>query len=279
MCVVGPGKQPKTFSERVLSTTSGHIIHLMPGDHCYDPVSFNIVVVWNGLNHYIPSYLVHHSAILEYKCSLINQLLRNVTEIFSDIESDLDESQDEMVIEKFHSLRDNTVQAQHLLNLKGMEYSHFPSSTSGPDPRDSCKHLTRKTPLPMKPKPLIRHALPHALDPDNALKREHPTPIVPCPPEADNIKTEDFNINPDDYRDDTVRCIKVPGQLAPGRLLPSKQEILVSIPFPLDPVKGYPPAHKDSPGARNFRKGFVEPPTQAEFVESALKYPNCGRIM
>ena len=45
MCVVGPGKQPRTLSERVLSTSSGHIIHLMPGDHLYDPASFNIVVV------------------------------------------------------------------------------------------------------------------------------------------------------------------------------------------------------------------------------------------
>ena len=181
MCVVGPGKQPKTMSERVLSTSSGHIIHLMPGDHLYDPVCFNLVVVWNGLNHYIPSYLVHHSSILQYKCSLINQLLRNATEIFSDIESDLDESQDEMLIEKFHSLRDTTVQAQHPLNMKGAESTHFPSSTCGPDPRDSCKHLSRKTPLPVKPKPLLRYTLPHAFDPDSALKCDHPTPIVPHP--------------------------------------------------------------------------------------------------
>ena len=279
MCVVGPGKQPKTFSERALSTSSGHIIHLMPGDHTYDPVNFNIVVVWNGLNHYIPSYLVHHSSILQYKCSLISQLLRNATEIFSDIESDLDESQDEMLIDKFHSLRDTTVQAQHLLDLKGAESTHFPSSTAGPDPRDSCKHLTRKTPLPVKPKPLLRYALPHAFDPDTTLKREHPTPIVPLPPAADSIKTEDFELDPEEYDDDTVRCIKVPGQIAPGRLLPSKMEIWCSIPYPLDPCKGHPPAHKDSPGAKNYRKGLVPPLSQAEFVEAAKNYPNCGRIM
>ena len=278
MCVVGPGKQPKTFSERVLSTSSGHIIHLMPGDHTYDPVSFNIVVVWNGLNHYIPSYLVHHSSILQYKCSLINQLLRNATEIFSDIESDLDESQDEMLIDKFHSLRDTTVQAQHLLNLKGAESTHFPSSTAGPDPRDSSKHLTRKTPLPVKPKPLLRYALPHAFNLDSALKCEHPTPIVPLPPAADSIKTEDFELDPEEYDDDSVRCIKVPGQIAPGRLLPSKMEIWCSIPYPLDPCKGHPPAHKDSPGAKNYRKGLVPPPSQAEFVEAAKNYPNRGQI-
>ena len=110
MCIVGAGKQPKTFSERVLSTSSGHIIHLMPGDHLYDPSSFHTVIVWNGVNHYIPTYLVHHSSILEYKCSLITQLLGSATELFGQIESDLDESGDEVFIEKFHSLRDNTVQ-------------------------------------------------------------------------------------------------------------------------------------------------------------------------
>ena len=170
MCVVGPGKQPKTFSERVLSTSSGHIIHLMPGDHLYDPSSFQIVIVWNGVNHYIPSYLVHHSSILEYKCSLITQLLGSATELFGQIESDLDESGDEVLIEKFHSLRDNTVQSKHLLNIRGLESTHFPPSTCGPDSRDTVSHLTRKTPLPKDPQPLIKYALQHSLDPDSVKK-------------------------------------------------------------------------------------------------------------
>ena len=52
-----------------------------------------------------------------------------------------------------------------------------------------------------------------------------------------------------------------------------------SIPYPLDPCKGYPPAKPDSIGAKNFRKGLVAPPTQAEFVEAAQKFLNHGRIM
>ena len=201
----------------------------MPGDHLYDPSSFQIVIVWNGVHHYIPTYLVHHSSILEYKCSLMTQLLGSATELFGQIESDLDESGDEVLIEKFHSLRDNTVQSKHLLNIRGLESTHFPPSTCGPDSRDTVSHLTRKTPLPKDPQPLIKYALQHSLDPDSALRKEHPTPVVPFPPGKEDIKCEDFEIDPDEYQDETVRCIKIAGQLAPQRLLPSKREILVSI--------------------------------------------------
>ena len=51
-------------TERALSTSSGHIIHLMPGDNHYDPSSFCVVLAWNRLNHYTPTYLMKHSSIL-----------------------------------------------------------------------------------------------------------------------------------------------------------------------------------------------------------------------
>ena len=144
----------------------------------------------------------------------------------------------------------------------------------GPNPNDVKGHLTRKTPLPAHPEPLISHALQHPLDPDSAFQREHPTPYLQPPPASKDIKQEDFDINPDDYRSDQPRCIKVPGQLAPGRLLPSKKEIIVSIPYPLDPVKGHPPAKKDSIGAKRFREGWVPPPTEAELVETVQQLPS-----
>ena len=106
MCVVAPGKQLVTESERALSTSSGHIIHLMSGDNHYDPSSFCVVLAWNGLNHYTPTYLMKHSSILQHRCSVINRLLSTATDLFSDIESDLDESKDEDLIEQFHNLRD-----------------------------------------------------------------------------------------------------------------------------------------------------------------------------
>ena len=43
----------------------------------------------------------------------------------------------------------------------------------------------------------------------------------------------------------------------------------------MDPVKGHPPAKKDSTGARHFRKGFVPPPSEAELVETVKNLPVC----
>ena len=215
-----------------------------------------------------------HSSILQHRCSVITRLLSKATEKFSDIESDLDESKDEDLIHHFHNLRDQTVQANHLLALKGLEHPKLPSSVGGPHPNDVKGHLTRKTSLPAYPEPLISHALQHPLDPDSAFQREHPTPYLQPPPASKDIKQEDFDINPDDYRSDQPRCIKVPGQLAPGRLLPSKKKIIVSIPYPLDPVKGHPSAKKDSIGAKRFREGWVPPPTEAELVETVQQLPS-----
>ena len=276
MCVVAPGKQPRTKSELALSTSSGHIIHLMPGDHLYDPASFNIVLVWNGVNHYIPSFLMHHKAILQFRCSIISKLLSNATELFSEIESDLDDSKDEDLIETFHELRDTTIMSQHLLSTRGMESAPTPSSTCGPDPRDYSKHLTRKTPLPHHPQPLIAFAMSHSLDPDSALKKEHPTPVMPPPPPPEDIKSEDFNIQPSTFESDTVRCVKTAGQVAPGKLLPSKQQLLVSIPLPLDPVQGHPPANPDSAGAKRFRENPVKPTPASELVEIVQSLPYDG---
>ena len=161
-----------------------------------------------------------------------------------------------------------------MLALKGLEHPNLPSSVGGPHPNDVKGHLTRKTPLPVHPEPLISHALQHPLDLDSAFWREHPTPYLQPPPASKDIKQEDFDINPEDYRSDQPRCIKIPGQLAPGRLLPSKKEILVSIPYSLDPVKGHTQAKKDSIGAKIFREGWVPPPTEAELVETVQQLPS-----
>ena len=57
------------------------------------------------------------------------------------------------------------------------------------------------------------------------------------------------------------------------QVAPFQRQILVSIPYPLDPVKEHPPAKKDSIRARHFRKGFVPPPSEAELVETVKNLP------
>ena len=50
-------------------------------------------------------------------------------------------SGDEVLIEKFHSLRDNTVQSKHLLNIRGLESTHFPPSYMWPQIPETQFHI------------------------------------------------------------------------------------------------------------------------------------------
>ena len=157
--------------------------------------------------------------------------------------------------------------AQHLLTTRGMEKPHLPPSTTGPDPMDTTSHLTRKTPLPKHPKPLIQFAS----DPDSADKKSEPTPKMPPPPQE--VERKDFNIKPDDYKTDTVRCVKTAGMKAPGKLLHSKQGLFVSIPYPIDPCKGNPPASKTSIGDIRFHQDDIQPATSSELLDIVQEMP------
>ena len=46
------------------------------------------------------------------------------------------------------------------------------------------------------------------------------------------------------------------------------------IQLPLDPVKGHPPAQKDSIGVKRFRQDWVPPPGDAELAEIVQNLPN-----
>ena len=198
--------------------------------------------------------------------------MSTATDLFGDIESDLDKSQDNELIEQFHSLRDQTVQANHLLAVRGLEHPKLPTSTAGPHPNDVSSHLTRKTPLPVHPEPLIAHALQHPLDLDSTLRRQHPTPYMQPPPQE--VKRENFQINPADFTTDKPKCVKVAGQVAPGKLSYPKQRLLISISFPLDPAKGYPPTDAKSIGAKRFRGECpVEAAGQAELTQIVQDLP------
>ena len=135
---------------------------------------------------------MRHSSILQHRCSVITRLLSKAMEIFSDIESELDESKDEDLIEYFHNLRDQTVQANHLLALKGLENPKPPASTGGSHPNDVKSHLTTKTPLLAHPEPLISHAFQQPLNLDSTFRRAHPTSFIQPPPAPKDIKWEDF---------------------------------------------------------------------------------------
>ena len=136
LVLVAPGGCPKSKAQQGIATTSGHIIYLMPGDECYDCQELPVVVVWNGLNHYSPTYPTHGNSILKWKCSLINRHITHALNLFGEIEQD-DNYQDDIELSQcFHSLMSNVKEAQAMLESKGIANVALPPTHLGPDPRD-----------------------------------------------------------------------------------------------------------------------------------------------
>ena len=179
--MVAPGGKAKTWAQKGTVTTSGHTIHLMPGDHKYDTPYIPIVVVWNGINHYSPTYPTSPENIMKWKLKLVNKHLTEAIGIFGEVEGELDDNEDMDLCEQFHSLRDTAVRAQTFLKGSGIGQVVIPQSNMGPDPRDIQTSLTRCTSLAQHPVPSIRGTMSLTLESvvDVANAANYLVPLVP----------------------------------------------------------------------------------------------------
>ena len=117
--MVAPGGKAKTWAQKGIFTTSGHTIHLMPGDHKYDTPNIPIVVVWNGINHYSPTYPTSPKNVMKWKLTLVNKHLTEAIGIFGEVEGELDDNEGMDLCKQFHSLRDTAVGHKHSLKVQG----------------------------------------------------------------------------------------------------------------------------------------------------------------
>ena len=167
-----------------MTTTSGHTIHLMPGDHTYDTPNIPVVVVWNGINHYSPTYPTSPENVMKWKLTLVNKHLSEAIGIFGEVEGELDDSEDMELCEQFHSLRDTAVRAQELLKGSSIGQVVIPPSQMGPDPRDVVTSLTRSTNLAQHPLPAVRGEMSRTLESivDVADAANYKKPLIPVDP-------------------------------------------------------------------------------------------------
>lgn len=157
MALVAPGGSPKTKSQQALATTSGHIIHLMPGDHSYDLPEIPIVIVWNGTNHYSPTYMADPTSILKWKISLISRHLFHACNIFGEIQGDLKDEEDQELCQTFNNLNFMAREAKDQIETwSGVPNVALPVTNLGPDPRDVKTSKSRTTSLPRHPKHFIK---------------------------------------------------------------------------------------------------------------------------
>ena len=105
-----------------MSTTSGHIIHLMPGDHKYASPEIPIVIVWNGLNHYVPTYSANNDVILHWKLSLINRHISEAISLFGEVEGDLNDQTDFDLCEQFHLLKSTADQSKNFWKTQQVKW-------------------------------------------------------------------------------------------------------------------------------------------------------------
>ena len=54
--LVALGGKVHTWAQKEMISTSGHTIHLMPGDHTCDTPEIPFAAIWNRVNHYSPTY-------------------------------------------------------------------------------------------------------------------------------------------------------------------------------------------------------------------------------
>ena len=96
VCPVGKPSQSKVAEE--LGQFSGHTLHLIPGDHQYEPPQFTLVIGWNTVDHFFPTELTGQVEVYEWKLALCNQSLNGAVQMFNETESELLEKEDTVLI-------------------------------------------------------------------------------------------------------------------------------------------------------------------------------------
>ena len=186
--MVAPGGKAQTSAQKGMVTTSGHTMHLMPGDHTYDTPTIPIVVVWNGVNHYSPTYPITSNSVLKWKLSVIGKHLQEAISILGEIESDIDDQNDFDLCEQFHIMRDTAVRSKHLLGASaiGIGQVAIPKSHLGPDPRDIQTSITRSTVLKEHPAQMVKGGMSRTLESliDVAEATNPAIPLIPSIPET-----------------------------------------------------------------------------------------------
>ena len=157
MILVCPGKSPVTVQEKAMAQTSGHSIHLLPGDFQYDNPDFMVVIASNGYRHYTPTQFCQSKALVNWKLSLIGRHLTAAMDIFNVIEDDM---LDKNLVSCFDELKININDCKQLLGSaqKGTTAT-IPDLHLDPSVPTSA---SRVFPQDFEPAPLIRRNI--ALD-------------------------------------------------------------------------------------------------------------------
>ena len=97
---------------RALSPTVGMVFHLLPADQQYDLPTFTSVLVYNGHNHFTPTFLSNPADLQEWRVSLLSRHVQASIDMFDQIEANL---VDETLPPAFDNLRDAIIEVDSLI--------------------------------------------------------------------------------------------------------------------------------------------------------------------
>ena len=198
----------------------------MPGDHKYASPEIPIVIVWNGLNHYVPTYSANNDVILHWKLSLINRHISEAISLFGEVEGDLNDQTDFDLCEQFHLLKSTADQSKKLLeNTAGkMGKAVIPPTHIGPDPRDIMTSLTRCTTLAEHPLPHFKGYMLLTLESvvDVAAAANYKLPLILQVP---NVPTTQPPTNVVQSHSTPIPCSRSTNFLPPPPQIPIKEDV------------------------------------------------------
>ena len=158
MIVIQPGDQPTTQYGRSIVTYSGHVMHMLPADEQYDLPSFTTVLVYNGHNHFSPSFLANKADLQEWRVSLLSTHIAASIELFDTIEGDL---VDEALPSAFEDLRDSLFVVDSLIGKEKLKKKQtLPTLVLGSTKHQKRFPHARKVDLKKTPTPHVVLQLP-----------------------------------------------------------------------------------------------------------------------
>ena len=144
---MAPGASPGGSDSQRMATSGGHIIHLVPEDDEHDPPRFPIVIGWNGVNHYIPTFISSPTNIIKWKIALLQKHLDAIEDLYGEIKRPLATMAPELNLKLSNLVVISSSTAESMGETKGLKATKLSHLIPEVNLRPGREDLTKRTRL------------------------------------------------------------------------------------------------------------------------------------
>ena len=153
------------------------MFHLLPADQQYDLPTFTSVLVYNGHNHFTPTFLSNQADLQEWRVSLLSRHVQASIDMFDQIEANL---VDETLPPAFDNLRDAIIEVDSLIGEEKLSKNKtLPNLVLGSSKAQKKFPHVRKVNLKEAPIPNVVLVLPPFIADPPTEKEQEPKENVP----------------------------------------------------------------------------------------------------